>query len=109
MILAEAQPALAPSDVSLIIDRLFTSGPYVVVGVAAIVVLWRYVFRELMTMRSESAKAQRADESADLGIKLKIAEAHRDTSRSLEISSSTLRDLTVRQESLIAKLAEHVS
>jgi hypothetical protein len=46
--------------------------------------------------------------AADLAVKLKIAEAHRDTSRSLEISSKTLSDLTMKQELLITKLAEHI-
>jgi hypothetical protein len=108
VILAEAA-TLSPSDISTVIDRLFASGPYVVVGVTAIVVLWRYVVREWMDKRAASAKVAHEAESSDLAIKLKIAEAHRDTSRSLEISSKTLSDLTVKQESLITKLAEHVT
>lgn len=105
--LADTLPAITSTDASNLIGRLIDAGPYAAIGVVSAVVLWRFVIREWIDKRESSKMADRASESSDLALKLKIAEAHRDTSRSLEISSSTLRDLTVKQESLITKLADH--
>ena len=114
--LAEVVPPLSPSDITTVIDRLFTSGPYVVVGVTAIVVLWKYVVREWMDKHSAERRTTSIEKNAELNIRLEIAKAQQSTAEAIREhgqdlvkSADQFRIENDRHEKVVAKLTEHAA